>query len=41
VLGLSAMTALLLEFVDPVVVTSRQLETQTGFLPLGVIPRIR
>ena len=41
VLGASVMTGLLLELVDPVVLTSRQLQTQTGMIPLGVIPRIR
>ncbi len=41
VLGASALAGLLLEFMDPVVVSSRQLERQTGALPLGVIPRIR
>jgi len=41
VLGASGLAGLLLEYADPVIVTSRQLETQTGMLPLGVIPRIR
>jgi succinoglycan biosynthesis transport protein ExoP len=41
VLGVSGLVGLLLEYADPVIVTSRQLETQTGMLPLGVIPRIR
>jgi uncharacterized protein involved in exopolysaccharide biosynthesis len=40
VLGASVMTGLLLEFVDPVILTSRQLETRTGLIPLGVIPNI-
>jgi len=41
VLGASGLIGLLLEYADPVIVTSRQLETQTGMLPLGVIPKIR
>jgi uncharacterized protein involved in exopolysaccharide biosynthesis len=41
VLGASVMTGLLLEFIDPVIVTSRQLEAKTGAIPLGVVPRIR
>jgi uncharacterized protein involved in exopolysaccharide biosynthesis len=41
VLGASVMTGLLLELVDPVVLTLRQLEAKTGTLPLGVVPRIR
>jgi succinoglycan biosynthesis transport protein ExoP len=41
VLGISGLIGLLLEYADPVIVTSRQLETQTGMLPLGVIPKIR
>jgi uncharacterized protein involved in exopolysaccharide biosynthesis len=41
VLGASGLAGLLLEYADPVIVTPRQLETQTGMLPLGVIPRIR
>ena len=41
VLGASVMTGLLLELIDPVVLTSGQLEARTGTLPLGVIPRIR
>ena len=40
VFGASVMTGLLLEFADPVIVTSRQLETQTGMIPLGVVPNI-
>jgi uncharacterized protein involved in exopolysaccharide biosynthesis len=41
VLGVSVLTGLLLEFVDPVIVTARQLEAQTGAIPLGTISRIR
>jgi uncharacterized protein involved in exopolysaccharide biosynthesis len=41
VLGASVMTGLLLEFIDPVIVSSRQLEAKTGAIPLGVVPRIR
>ena len=41
VLGLSVLTGLLLELADPVIVSSRELDAQTGALPLGVIPRIR
>jgi capsular polysaccharide biosynthesis protein len=41
VLGTSGLAGLLLEYADPVIVTPRQLEKQTGMLPLGVIPRIR
>jgi len=41
VLGASVFVGLLLEFVDPVILTSRQLETQAGITPLGVIPKIR
>jgi uncharacterized protein involved in exopolysaccharide biosynthesis len=41
VLAASALTGLLLELVDPVVVTTRQLESQAGATPLGVIPKIR
>ena len=41
VLGVSGLIGLLLEYADPVIVTPRQLETQTGMLPLGVIPKIR
>jgi uncharacterized protein involved in exopolysaccharide biosynthesis len=41
VLGVSVLSGLLLEFIDPVIVSSRQLEAQTGMMPLGVVPRIR
>jgi uncharacterized protein involved in exopolysaccharide biosynthesis len=41
VLGASVMTGLLLEFIDPVIVTPRQLEAKTGAIPLGVVPTIR
>jgi hypothetical protein len=41
VLGASGLVGLLLEYADPVIVTARQLQTQTGMLPLGVIPKIR
>ncbi len=41
VLGASVMTGLLLELVDPVILTSRQIERHTGLIPLGVIPKIR
>jgi len=41
VLSAAIGTGLLLEFADPVIVTSQQLEAQTGMIPLGVIPRIR
>jgi uncharacterized protein involved in exopolysaccharide biosynthesis len=40
-LGASAVSGLLLEFLDPVIVGSRQLEADTGMAPLGVVPRIR
>lgn len=39
--GASIMTGLLLEIIDPVIVTTRQLEAQTGTIPLGIVPRIR
>lgn len=39
--GASIMTGVLLEFIDPVIVTTRQLEAQTGTIPLGIVPRIR
>jgi uncharacterized protein involved in exopolysaccharide biosynthesis len=41
VLGATVMVGLLLEFADPVILTSRQLELHSGSPPLGVIPRIR
>jgi capsular polysaccharide biosynthesis protein len=40
-LGASAVSGLLLEFLDPVIVGTRQLEADTGMAPLGVVPRIR
>jgi uncharacterized protein involved in exopolysaccharide biosynthesis len=40
-LGASVMTGLLFEVIDPVIVSARQLETRTGALPLGIVPRIR
>ena len=41
VLGASALVGLLLEFADPVILTSRQLEIHSGLTPLGIIPKIR
>ena len=41
VLGASVLIGLLLELVDPVILTYRQLERQAGITPLGVIPKIR
>jgi hypothetical protein len=36
-----AFSPTLLELIDPIVLTSRQLEKQNGMVPLGVIPKIR
>jgi uncharacterized protein involved in exopolysaccharide biosynthesis len=41
VLGASVLAGTLLELVDPIILSSRQLETETGMTPLGVIPKIR
>ncbi len=40
-IGASMLIGVLLELIDPVIVAVRQLEAQTGTIPLGIIPRIR